>query len=119
MTVCNEIPINIPLEGTLGDDVYWVFNDFTLDGDEYPETTTAKLYIELVSDPVGTNFELDGTFDPESTGDRTKISFKFEKVDNLLAEKYHYDVKVTHDNADVFTHIIGEADIYKDVKNAS
>jgi hypothetical protein len=115
---CEEIPIKIDLDGTLGDDVYWIFDDFTIDGAAYPVGTTAKLYMELVETPA-TNYELDGTFDPESTGNLSKLSFKFLKADNTDIGKYNYDIKVTYPNADVFTHVIGDIDITADVKNAA
>lgn len=114
-----EIPLRINLTGTLGDDVYWVFNDFTLDGSPYPDSSTVALYLELASDPVGTNFNLVGTFDPDLTGNRSKVSFKFPAADNTIIGKFNYDVKVTYPNSDVFTHIIGDIDITADVKNAS
>lgn len=104
------LPLKFDLVGTRGDDVYWNFINFTIDGEAYVDGTTARLYGELSGDP-GTNFTAAGTFGT----DPTEISFKFLAADNLVAENYIFDIEVTYPNGDVFTHAIGTIKIDGDV----
>jgi len=105
------LPLKFELFGTRGDDVYWVFTDFTVDGEAYPDTTTARIYGELVGTPA-TNFTAVGTFDP---ADQSQISFKLIAADNAVVGVYNFDIEMVYPNADIFTHAIGTIKIEGDV----
>jgi len=105
------LPIKIGLVGTRGDDVYFTFKNFTIDGKAYDVGTTAALFLKQTDMPANT-FTLVGTFNKP-----TEVVFKFTKTDNTVIATFDYDIAVTFPNTDIFTHVIGQLKISADVSN--
>ena len=103
-------PKNIPLVGTRGDDIYWKFINFTIDGSAYPLDSVPTLYMELVSN-VATNYSSLGTWGA------SEVTFKIPAASNQDVGKYVYDIEIVYANGDKFTHVIGDIDITDDVNN--
>lgn len=101
-------PLSINLDGTRGDDLYYTFENFTLNGSSYPSDSVPVLYIELQSNPV-TNYESTGTWSG------TSVTFKIPSANNQDVGKYSYDIEITYANGDKFTHVIGTLDVTDDV----
>jgi hypothetical protein len=103
-------PKNISLVGTRGDDLYFKFINFTIDGSPYPADSVPSMYIELVSTP-STNYTSTGTWGS------SEVTFKIPAGDNQDVGKYIYDIEIIYANGDKFTHVIGDIDITDDVNN--
>jgi hypothetical protein len=101
-------PKNIPLVGTRGDDLYYTFINFTIDGSAYPDDAVPVLYMELNGTP-STNYSSTGAWGA------SEVTFKIPSTNNQDVGKYAYDVEITYANGDKFTHVIGTIDITDDV----
>lgn len=104
-------PIEIDLVGTRGDDLYFKFQNFTIDGKSYDAADVPEMYIELVGTPA-TNYTATGTLSGST------VTFKIPAASNAVVGKYNYDVQVTYQNGDKFTHIVGTIDISDDVNKS-
>lgn len=102
------LPKKINLVGTRGDDLYYKFTEFTIDGTAYPGTSVPSMYIELEGTPL-TNFTAIGTLSG------TDVTFKIPATENQDVGILVFDVEIIHAGGDKFTHIIGQIDISADV----
>jgi hypothetical protein len=104
-------PLDIPLEGTRGDDLYFTFNSFQINGIDYPVDATVTLYAVNKKDNTI-------TMTGPGTLAGSSVTFKIPNAETGVAGKYTYDVQVDYIGGDKFTHIKSTLVLYDDVNPA-